>query len=395
MELSHDSPVMWRTRLAACVGVLAALVGVRTLVAYFSHGAYFALATVAVLIVMDGAGLYSLLRARAAVAAEWRELFRPEPASRLWTRRRDRLLALKALQTPPDVDALIAVDEAELAGLASLWRYLVAASVLIGLVGTFAGLSETIAGFAPVMSDAAGDTSARLLVPLAGLEVTFGASIVAIIATLALSLASGDLALVERALLARLDERTRHELMPQIFPAAESLAAQTLRALTMLSGQWADTTTAHATRMDVALERTAARLAHDAQTAAETMTRASLAATQRLEALTQALAATFADAARDSWVKSSVELQGAAARLDAAAQALSQATDKFHPSVERLVPELAALSREAALLAARVDDAEVDEAVLAEMQRLGDAMSEIKALLTLGRAPALAEAEAQ
>lgn len=543
MELNNETPVLWRSRVAAVVGVLAALVGIRTVAAYLSHGAYFALATVVVLIVVDGAGLFSLMRARRAVLQEWQKLRAQEPVSALWARRRERLLALKALQTPPDVDALMAVDEAELAGLASFGRYLVAASVLIGLVGTFAGLSETIAGFAPVMNDAGGEMGTRLLAPLSGLEVTFGASIVAIIATLALSLAAGDLALAERALLARLEERTRHELVPQIFPVSESVAAQTLQALAAmtatLSREWAETTAAQAQRMESVVAAAAARFADDARLAVTSLkdvsekavtsltatsaasalaiatasTRASdaitLAATlaseaasalstsstqalvtalgdtaqalravstdtaksillastdaaqavaaaltqatnaiakatkssseaasllsatatqtvvatmdastqalrvtsgeaaktialasadnsravaevsvgalARLEALTKQLASVFSATATTTWAKGSSDMRDAAERLEVAAQALALTTERLHPSLDRLTPELTALSRETAVLAARVDDAEVDEAMLAEMQRLGEALGEIKTLLTLGR----------
>jgi len=125
--------------------------------------------------------------------------------------------------------------------------------------------------------------------------------------------------------------------------------------------------------------------------ASEAMITTSANALSRLEALTAALAQAFATTATDTWAKGASDMRAAAERLETAAQALAHTTERLHPSVEHLVPELAALSRESALLAARVDDAEVDEAVLAEMQRLGEAMGEIKTLLTLGQPTHLAE----
>ena len=108
-------------------------------------------------------------------------------------------------------------------------------------------------------------------------------------------------------------------------------------------------------------------------------------AVTRLEKLTAALAETFTDTARSTWDKSTSALRTSAEQLAIAASALAETTARLDPSIAHLVPELAALSRETALLASRVDDAEVDEAVLSEMQRFGEAVGEIKALLTLGR----------
>lgn len=246
----------WRMQVALLLAVLTLVVGVQTLVSYHRSNAYLALFTVVLLLLVDSIGLISFVRGKQRLHEEWLALSSAnEPTSPFWVRRKQRLSALRAQGATPDIEALIAVDEAELAQQASFARYLVTASVLIGLVGTFAGLSETIGSFAPLLSSNVDDFGGKLLAPLAGLSVTFGASVVAILATLALSLAGGDLALAERAVLATLEERTRHELVPTLFPPSESLSARTLAALSQLSSDWRQASGEHLRALQSTLER--------------------------------------------------------------------------------------------------------------------------------------------
>jgi hypothetical protein len=107
----------------------------------------------------------------------------------------------------------------------------------VGLVGTFAGLMETLRGVAPLLADEQMTTLRALAAPLAGLDVTFGASLVGILVTLSLALVQGDLALAEEATLARLEERTRHLLLPTLFPASEDTDERTLREMTALRAE--------------------------------------------------------------------------------------------------------------------------------------------------------------
>ena len=97
----------------------------------------------------------------------------------------------------PDRQVLADATAASEAGRAYIGRYFVATTVLIGLVGTFAGLMATLSKVAPLLHEKDAGGLSLLAAPLAGLHVTFGASLVAILATLALALAQGDLALHE------------------------------------------------------------------------------------------------------------------------------------------------------------------------------------------------------
>src|SRR5581483_219276 len=110
----------------------------------------------------------------------------------------------------------------------------VAVTVLVGLVGTFAGLMETLRGVAPLLKDEQLSTLRLVAAPLAGLDVTFGASIIGILVTLALALVQGDLVLAEEEALARLEERTRHALVPSLWPAGDSAEERTARSLEAL-----------------------------------------------------------------------------------------------------------------------------------------------------------------
>ena len=102
---------------------------------------------------------------------------------------------------------------------------------------------ETLARVAPALKgdlSLAGPGGALGLIagPLAGLHVTFGTSVVAIMVTLALALIQGDVTLHHERLLALLQERTRHVLLPELWPAEESAAERTVRAVATICGPW-------------------------------------------------------------------------------------------------------------------------------------------------------------
>src|SRR5207237_1186677 len=114
-----------------------------------------------------------------------------EPGGELWSARRERLAEIRRAGARPDLDALAQATAAEETGRAYVGRYLVAVTVLVGLVGTFAGLMETLRAVEPLLRDEKAGTLGLLAGALGGLDVTFGASIVGILATLALSLVQG------------------------------------------------------------------------------------------------------------------------------------------------------------------------------------------------------------
>ena len=149
--------------------------------------------------------------------------------------RRAQALELQSRGVAPDLDVLAEATAAEEAERGFAGKYLVATTILVGLVGTFGGLMETLARVAPLFKDplaAEGPAGALALLagPLAGLHVTFGTSVVAILVTLALALVQGDVTLHQERLLARLQERTRHVLVPELWPAHEGAAERAARA---------------------------------------------------------------------------------------------------------------------------------------------------------------------
>ena len=134
----------------------------------------------------------------------------------------------------PDLDVLAEATAAEEAERGFAGKYLVATTILVGLVGTFGGLMETLARVSPLLkgqlaAEGPAGVLALLAGPLAGLHVTFGTSVVAILVTLTLALVQGDVTLHHERLLAQLQERTRHVLMPELWPAHEGTAARAAR----------------------------------------------------------------------------------------------------------------------------------------------------------------------
>jgi hypothetical protein len=242
-----------RWGLAGAVALLAVIAAVTALQTYLAHQLTAGVLAVSALAITLIVGLASLASARRRIGAELAALRRNPPGGSLLADRRRRLAEIKASGSRPDADALADAAAADEAGRAYIGRYLVATTVLIGLVGTFAGLMETLAKVAPLLGDNGNGGLAVLAGPLSGLHVTFGASLVAILATLSLALAQGDLALHEAQALAALHDRTTHDLIPALWPADEEPAERTVRAVGELRTMLADA-------VGLALEKSARRI---------------------------------------------------------------------------------------------------------------------------------------
>jgi hypothetical protein len=319
------------------------------------------------------------------------------------------LVSLHARGVRPDREALATASEAEERGRAYLGRYFVAVTVLVGLVGTFAGLMETLRTIGPLVSE--GSTLQLLQAPLAGLDVTFGASVVGILVTLALALVQGDLVLVEELTLARLEERTTHLLVPELWPPSHAADERTASELAQL-------------RKDVerlgerAADRMAARLAEVLQTSTRThldaLAQATQATLETLAKTTQLNATALANAtAQQSTALANATAQHAGAlaasheatenalratigeagaRLQATSSSLAEAVgglrgvaDALSPMLAQLGPELNALAREVSLLAARGDGGE-DPLIADELVRLGEGVERLETLLRMAQA---------
>ena len=215
--------VMTRLRwvLAGATAVLTLVAALQSLRAYAAHDLTLGTWAVVGLALLLMVGLASLGWARRRIAGELAALSGSGPAGQLERARRQRLQAIKAADAIPDREALAEAARADEAGRAYVGRFLVATTVLIGLVGTFAGLMETLGKVAPLLRDNDAGGIALLAAPLGGLHVTFGATLVAILATLSLALAQGDLTLAEERALATHEDRTTHERIPQLGPRGE------------------------------------------------------------------------------------------------------------------------------------------------------------------------------
>jgi hypothetical protein len=257
-----------RWGLAGGVALLALVATAMAMSTYVAHQLTVGVLAVGALAITLVAGLYSLARARLRIASELAAMRADPPRGTLLAARNKRLAAIKAAGARPDVDALAGSTAAEEAGRAYIGRYLVATTVLIGLVGTFAGLMETLGKVAPLIVDKSAEAGLALLTgPLSGLHVTFGASLVAILATLSLALAQGDLALHEAQALALLEDLTTHNLIPRLWAPADDPAERTVRAVAELK-------TILAGAVATALEGSARRLADNARTEGDRATRA-------------------------------------------------------------------------------------------------------------------------
>jgi hypothetical protein len=244
-----------RWGLGAALVLLSLVTAAHALTAYWSHGLWLGSAAVVMLAAIAIGGLVSLGQARRRIARELAGLAAEPPTGELWRARVAKLSEIKHSDAAFDRDALAAATEAEERGRAYLGRYLVAVTVLVGLVGTFAGLMETLRAVAPLLRDDRVSTLQMLAAPLGGLDVTFGASVVGILVTLALSLVQGDLVLAEELALGRLEERTVHLLVPSLWPRADAADERAARELVALR---ADLATAMARVGEGAAARVAA-----------------------------------------------------------------------------------------------------------------------------------------
>lgn len=289
---------------ASVIGVGAAVAGVAALRLYLRHALPLGVLAVVLLLALLVIGFVSLARARARLAREAVDLAQKEPKGELWRARRSRLEALHAAGVRADVGALAEVTATVEHGRAYVGRYLVATTVLVGLLGTFGGLIETLGRVGPLLDDGPGHALAELAGPLAGLHVTFGASLVAILVTLALSLAQGDLNLAEDETLALLEERTQHDLFPRYWPASTSAGAELVAAVDglrkSLPGTLADAVRAS---LESALTPLARELGEKAASAAKAVVGRLEAVTgdvgARTETLLRETGATLAEQSKD------------------------------------------------------------------------------------------------
>jgi hypothetical protein len=448
-----------RWLMGVLIGAAALIVAGESLATYLAERLVVGVVTVVVLMAVLAIGFASLAQARRYVARELSGLSADPPSGALYAARRAQLVLLRRRGVAPDLDLLADATAAEETERGYAGRYLVATTVLIGLVGTFGGLMETLARVAPLLkgdlsSGTAGPTGAFALIagPLAGLHVTFGTSVVAILATLALALVQGDVTLHHQRLLALLEERTHHVLGPELWPADDSAGERTVRALLELRAFVAESlTTSAATsaeriagivRVEVkrATEAAARELRDAGATSRGTMTAAATeareaiaaaakasqeaaerAATASREAFEAAATATHAEMAAaiatltstttrtsasiatstEAAVRSlgelraslSAQLEGASQALATAAAELRGTVNALSPALAELAPQLGALATEIALLAARADSPEQPNAVLDELVRLGE---DVERLLASSQPPAAAtEAEAR
>jgi hypothetical protein len=333
-----------RWGLGGALVVAALLSAARALLSYLGHGLWLGSASVLLLALIAVVGYLSLGQARRRLEKELSGLAAEPPRGELISQRRAQLEALRARGVQPDRDALAAASEAEERARAYLGRYFVAVTVLVGLVGTFAGLMETLRTIGPLVSD--GSTLQLLQAPLAGLDVTFGASVVGILVTLALALVQGDLVLAEELALTRLEERTTHVLVPELWPAAhgaDERAVGELKELRSDLGRLSDRAGDRAAALWVevtrtALDRLAAELGRGVtalQASLEQSTRANL------DAVAQAAAASTVALAKSTQQQTDVLTKSTQQHTDALTKSTQQQTDVLTTSTERHTDALA------------------------------------------------------
>jgi hypothetical protein len=260
------SRVRWG--LGTALAAVALLASLHALWTYAGRGLWLGALAVLVLLGMDVAGMFILWRARTRLAHEWAAMNATSPSGELVDARRRALQAIRDAGGLPHADALAEATAAAEHGNAYLGRYMVAVTVLVGLVGTFAGLMETLRHVAPLLTDEKASALQVIAAPLAGLDVTFGASVVGILVTLALSLVQGDLMLAEDAVLARLEDLSAHLLVPSIWPHDSSPDARVAfemaalrKDMASLMERMAEASAERVAKVaDAALERQAAML---------------------------------------------------------------------------------------------------------------------------------------
>ncbi len=332
------SRIRWAlAALLALVGLVSAMSALRT---YVAHGLVLGVLAVITLAAITVAGMVSLALARKRIGQELAALNATPPTGSLFVQRQQRLQAIKDTGARPDLRALADSTAAQEASRAYFGRYLVATTVLVGLVGTFAGLMETLGKVAPLLSDEGG-ALALLAAPLSGLHVTFGASLVAIVVTLALSLAQGDLVLHEEQALAQLEDLTHHLLVPTLWPSHADANERTVRLLEGLSEQMAQAVVGALKQATETLNRTqeerfstlATQLASGATDTVHavrihtTETAAALAKTSALvETRLESLTTVLSDKLTESTQQQVLQVSQAVAHVS---QRLEQNTDKL------------------------------------------------------------------
>jgi hypothetical protein len=315
-----------RWALALAVAVVALVATFQATGTYLAHQLTVGVLAVAALAVTLVAGLASLAWARRRIGAELTGLGSSPPRGQLMAARRRRLMTIKAAGVRPHQDTLADAAAAEQAGRAYIGRYLVATTVLVGLVGTFAGLMETLGKVTPLLGQKDADVLTLLGGPLGGLHVTFGASLVAILATLALALAQGDLALHEQQALALLEDRTRHELVPELWPPEDEPVERTARALTDLRSDLAKVLGA---AIADTLEKSGRRMADSARSEGERAARALEATAAAVEKQMARLSAAVETAIAEGTRRQS------AALTEATAAALRESSRQGEESARR------------------------------------------------------------
>ena len=403
----------------ALIGAAAMIVAGEALATYVAERLVVGIVAVVVLMGVLAIGLASLARARRYIARELSALRGETPSGALFEARRTQLVALCRRGVEPDLDVLADATAAEEAERGYTGRYLVATTVLIGLVGTFGGLMETLGRVAPLLkgdlpssSDGPGGAFALIAGPLAGLHVTFGTSVVAILVTLALALIQGDVTLHHERLLALLHERTRHVLVPELWPADESAAARTVRALRELQAFVAESLTASATasaeriagvvRLEV--QRLVAQIGAETQAAAAAQTaaleRTGSHLTDTLRRTTEVAAHELRDAATTSRDTMTAAATVAREAIGAAAKASRESVDLAATASRQAFESAAAAMREemaAAIAALASTTARTSESIAtstgAAVASLGELRGSLSAQLE-GSSQALAAAAA-
>ena len=142
-----------RWGLGAVLALVSLIVAASALRTYVEHRLWLGGLTVVVLVAIDLFGFASLALARRRLVRELGGLAADPPAGELLDERLRRLKALHAAGVRPDLEALAASSAASELGRAYLGKYLVAVTVLVGLVGTFGGLMETLRSVAPLLAD--------------------------------------------------------------------------------------------------------------------------------------------------------------------------------------------------------------------------------------------------
>jgi hypothetical protein len=328
------------------VGAAALVVAGESLFAYIAAGSIVGVVAVLVLSGVLGVGLASLARARRDIGRELSALAATPPGGALWAARRAKALDLRGRGVEPDLDALAEATAADEAERGFVGKYLVATTILVGLVGTFGGLMETLARVAPLLKGdlgAGGPGGAFALIagPLAGLHITFGTSVVAILVTLALALIQGDVTLHQERLLALLQERTRHVLVPELWPAEESAAERTVRALLELRAFVGEALTTSAT---ASADKIAGVVRVEVQRLVAQLGAETKAATAAQTAALDRAGAALTDGFRRTTEAAAQELRSAAAAsretMAAAATSAAETAGVVRVEIQRLVAQL-------------------------------------------------------